>query len=247
MKAFQQSDLLNSVNGLKAGITFASRNSLNSEGIIRGLNLGENTNAPQAEVDKNFEIFFRELGLKPDQLARAEQVHGGEVKIVSQPGYYLGVDGLVTRQKHLTLAIKVADCAAVLLADPTTQTIAAVHAGWRGAAANILPSALQKMQSLGCEMNDVSAYISPCISVQNFEVGEEVAAKFDDSFIDRTIGPKPHLNLKSFLTQQLLEAGISRDSIDVDSKCTIEDERFYSFRRERSQAGRMLAFITFES
>ncbi|HKL16223.1 MAG TPA: polyphenol oxidase family protein, partial [Balneolaceae bacterium] len=90
----------------------------------------------------------------------------------------------------------------------------------------------------------MKCYISPCLSMKNFEIGEEVALRFPTTFINRNIGKKPHLNLKAFLEQELINAGVRKNSIDIDSRCTIDDTSFYSFRRERDKAGRMLAFIT---
>jgi len=98
---------------------------------------------------------------------------------------------------------------------------------------------------MGANLLQTLAYISPCISLQHFEVGDEVATQFDSTFINRNIGKKPHLDLKSFLNHQLLTEGISQQKIEIDPRCTIEDLRFYSFRRERHKAGRMLAFIMY--
>ena len=64
------------------------------------------------------------------------------------PGYYTGVDGLIT-SFNLLIGIKVADCAAILMSDPHAGVIAAVHAGWRGAASGILPNAIRKNERGG--------------------------------------------------------------------------------------------------
>lgn len=233
------------IPGIQAGITYSNRKTVNMNGKLTGLNLGDNTGAPTSEINKNFKRLSDELQWNSERIALAEQVHGGDVIVVNKPGFYKNIDGLVTTENELTIAIKVADCAAVLLADPSTRSIAAVHAGWRGAAANILPIVIEKLKSTGADISKLAAYISPCISLQNFEVGEEVASQFDATFINWDIGAKPHLDLKSFLNQQLLDAGVNEQQIEIDQRCTIEDTRFYSFRRERQNAGRMLAFIRY--
>ncbi len=230
---------------IQAGITYSNRKTVNMNGKLTGLNLGDNTGAPKSEISKNFKRLAEELQWNSEQIALAEQVHGGDVIVVDKPGYYKKMDGLVTAEDDLIIAVKVADCAAVLLADPSIRSSAVVHAGWRGAAANILPTAIEKMKSTGAETSRMIAYISPCLSLQNFEVGEEVASQFDPTFINRDIGAKPHLDLKSLLNQQLLNAGVNEQQIEIDPRCTIEDSRFYSFRRERENAGRMLAFIRY--
>jgi len=245
MRIYHTPELFTSLAGYKAGITYANRDSININGSITGLNLGDNTGVPESETHENFNKLSEETRFNKHNLALAEQVHGGEIEIVSSPGFYKNVDGFVTSEENLAIAVKVADCAAVLLTDPSTNIISAVHAGWRGAAADILPNALSKMKSIGADMSQTLAYISPCISLQQFEVGEEVASQFNPTFINRNIGKKPHLDLKSYLKHQLLEKGVHQQKIEIDPRCTIEDSRFYSFRRERQQAGRMLAFIMF--
>jgi|SRR6056297_429556 len=234
---------LNDLSSVTAGLTYANRGSYNTSESIQGLNFGENTSASIQVIKRNLGVLNDELNHN-GKIALAEQVHGSEVLIVNSPGYYPGADGLVTSASDLMLGIKVADCAAVLIADTTSGVIAAVHAGWRGAASGILPNALHKMEEEGAIAEQMQCYISPCLSMENFEIGEEVACRFPASFIDRNIGKKPHLNLKAFLEQQLLAAGIPESEIDVDTRCTIEDTSFYSFRRERDKAGRMLAFIS---
>lgn len=245
IKIYHTPAVFESFPDIQAGITYSNRKTVNMNGKISGLNLGDNTGAPKSEIDTNFKRLAEELHWNSEKIALAEQVHGGDVLVVDKPGYYKKMDGLVTTEDELIIAVKVADCAAVLLADPSTRSIAAVHAGWRGAAANILPTSIEKMKSTGADSSKMVAYISPCISLQHFEVGEEVASQYDPTFINREIGAKPHLDLKSFLNQQLLDAGINEKQIEIDPRCTIEDNRFYSFRREREKAGRMLAFIRY--
>ncbi|WP_340103007.1 peptidoglycan editing factor PgeF [Rhodohalobacter sp. 8-1] len=233
---------LNRQHKLIAGITYASREKYNSSEYIEGLNFGENTVTPLPVIKHNLEVLNHEIN-HDGEFALAEQVHGADVAVISDSGYYSGVDGLVTTTKNLVIAIKVADCGAVLLSDPANNIIAAVHAGWRGAAAGILPNALDKIKKAGARPANIICYISPCISLQNFEIGEEVAEKFPSQFIDRSIGHKPHLNLKEFLRTQLVDAGVAPSNIEIDSRCTVDNTSFYSHRRERDKAGRMLAFI----
>lgn len=243
MNLYHSPELFQKNTRITAGITYAGRDQINKSGEVPGLNLGDNTNAPASEVESNFNKLSASLKCSTNEIALAKQVHGSEVQIVERPGFYKNVDGLITSKNNLVIASKVADCAAILLSDSSSDIIGAVHAGWRGAAADILPKALEKLLSTGADFQYTSAYISPCISLKNFEVGEEVADKFDPMFINREIGMKPHLDLKSFLKHQLLAAGITEERIEVDSRCTFDEQNFYSYRRERDKAGRMLAFI----
>lgn len=234
--------LLNNIPGITAGVSYAKREDFSSSSDIPGLNFGENTGISLAEVEHNIQKLHDVIGFT-GQFAIAEQIHGAEVSIVDKPGYYRGIDGLISSENDLMIGIKVADCAGLLFADPVSGLIAAIHAGWRGAASGIVPTTVQKLKQEGADTKNISVYISPCISLHNFEIGEEVAEQFPPEFIDRSIGSKPHLNLKLFLVQQLKDSDIKPSNIDADSRCTIDDTSFYSFRRERDGAGRMLAFI----
>jgi len=234
---------LNDLSSVKAGLTYAKRERFNTSESIHGLNFGDNTSASIQVIEHNLGVLNDELDHN-GKIALAEQVHGADVLVVNSPGYYPGVDGLVTSAAELLIAVKVADCAAILISDTKAGVIAAVHAGWRGAASGILHNAIRKMEGQGAAPKQMKCYISPCLSMKNFEIGEEVALRFPTTFINRNIGKKPHLNLKAFLEQELINAGVRKNSIDIDSRCTIDDISFYSFRRERDKAGRMLAFIT---
>ncbi len=83
---------------------------------------------------------------KPTQVASAHQVHGKEVLVVSQPGHREGFDALITDRPGIVLAVTIADCTPVLLYDPARRAVAAIHAGWRGTVAGVVPAVLQKMQ-----------------------------------------------------------------------------------------------------
>ena len=239
---YHEPEQLNKMQGIRAGVTYAARDSFNQKEVITGLNFGENTNTPLSVVKENLFKLYNEID-HSGNIALAEQVHGADAEVVSGAGYFTGVDALITRESNLLIGIKVADCAAVLVSDPVSGIIAALHAGWRGAASGILPNVIKIMVKEGAEAKHIHCYISPCLSLENFEIGEEVAERFSSPFIDRTIGEKPHLNLKAFLCQQLADAGIPPNHIELDERCTIDDTTFYSFRRERENAGRMLAFI----
>lgn len=228
---------------ITAVFTEANRESGLQNTSIKGLDFGINTSTADSIRTKYLRNLLIHIGVKTDSIALAHQVHGSNVKIVNKPGIYKNTDGLITKTKGLSIGIQVADCAAVLAADEINGVIGAFHAGWRGAVSNILSAGLDKMKSIGAQPDNLKAYISPCISVEMFEVGEEVAEQFSDSFIDRSGYPKPHVNLKGYLIHQMTEAGMNRDKIEVSPECTMQNERFFSYRREREKAGRMLGLI----
>lgn len=228
----------------QAFFTLKNAQLLNGEAYIEGLNLGYNTQEIPEVVTQNRGRLLAEFGIDPDWIAFANQVHSNRVIIVKEGGTFAETDALITQIPGLALAIQVADCAAVLLADPVTKTVAAVHAGWRGAAGDIVPRTLDKMEELGANPENCLSFISPCISVANFEVGEEVADQFPAQFVDANSFNKPHVDLKGFLAHQLKEVGLRDKNIEVHPACTIDKiDSFYSYRREKERSGRMMAVI----
>jgi len=210
---------------------------------IEGLNLGFNTDEEKKIVEGNRNFLAEQISTDISNIAFANQVHGHEIEEVTKGGIYENIDGFITSERGLALAIQVADCAAVLLAESKAGIISAVHAGWRGAEAKIVPKAVQKMISMGADLANIKVFISPCISVDEFEVGEEVAEKFPDEFIDRKRFSKPHINIKKFIESQLLEAGIFDGNIEIHGSCTFSEPGYYSYRRDGKEAGRMMGII----
>lgn len=234
--------LFNSVAAITTGVTYASRGEVNEDHEIPGLNFGDNTGISLSAVKENIGFLESQIG-KSSGHALAEQVHNTRVRFVKESGYYSETDALITDQSDLLIGIRIADCAAILMYDPVSGIIAATHAGWRGAAGGIAGSTVDEMKKKGANITQTKVYISPCISVENFEIGEEVAGQFPTRYINRNFGIKPHLDLKSYLFNTLIEYGIRQENVELDERCTIDDTSFYSYRRERDHAGRMLAFI----
>ncbi|MDZ7757347.1 peptidoglycan editing factor PgeF [Rhodohalobacter sp.] len=216
---------------------------INTGGYVPGLNLGYNTEAEPAEVDKNFKLLFNKIGWNRTHLAIANQIHGSNIIQVTEPGVYDDTDGFITDKTGLSLGIRVADCVAILAGDSVNGIIGAFHAGWKGAADNIVPKGIRKMTQLGADPDHIRVYLSPCISFKNFEVGEEVASQFPDQFVDRESYKKPHVDLKGFIHRQLLNSGVNKENIELSEDCTVQDSKYYSYRRERDRAGRMLGLI----
>jgi copper oxidase (laccase) domain-containing protein len=100
------------------------------------------------------------------------------------------------------------------------------------------------IENRGSNPADILAYIGPCISLAHFEVGDEVAAQFDEAFKKRK-GAKWHVDLKAANAAQLRALGIQH--IEIDPACTVENnEDFFSHRTEKGVTGRMLALIGFQ-
>lgn len=180
--------------------------------------------------------FGERSSVYPEGVKTAKQIHSDIVQDATGP---LGEgDALIARGHGVLVGVKTADCVPILLVDPSTFTVAAIHAGWRGTARGIAAATLRNMsERWGIDPRKVRAAIGPAIGVCCYEVGSEVARQFGIET------PSPvHLNLAALNEMQLRNAGV----LDIwqSSHCTFcARERFYSFRREREAAGRMLSFI----
>ncbi|MBO6793283.1 MAG: peptidoglycan editing factor PgeF [Balneolaceae bacterium] len=216
-----------------------------SEGAhIDGLNVGFSSEEDQHVVLRHIHTLCESIGIKHRDLALANQIHSNNVLVVERGGVYPNVDAFVSKTPGVALGIQVADCGALLLGDFENKVIAAVHAGWRGTVGEIVPHTISKMQELGADKQNITAFISPCLGAHNFEVGEEVASKFPGHLVNDDEYEKPHVNMVGLLKEQLLDAGVLSANIEADGRCTIDEESlFYSYRREKEKSGRMLAII----
>jgi hypothetical protein len=224
---------------------FSTRHGGTSAPPYDSLNLSLSPDDDADAVRSNRRRLFGQVGFSVEDLALAGQVHGNRVEHVTAPGAYRGVDGLVTVTPGVMLCMTAADCAAVLLADAEAGVVGACHAGWRGTVARVVPATVTRMQDLGARPGRLRAYVSPCIGVESFEVGPEVAAQFDDAFVvRRPAWPKPHVDLKAAIVAQLDEAGVPAAQIEVSPHDTAaEIDLFFSHRAEDGVTGRMMGFI----
>ncbi len=223
---------------------FTTRHGGRSTGPFASLNLGLSTGDDPKDVASNRRTVFEAAGLDAEMLAVAGQVHGVQVETVDKPGLYAGRDALVTTTTNLILAITAADCAVVLLADVNASVVAAVHSGWRGTAGAITSLVISEMQKLGASVAALRAYVSPCFTVNNFEVGEEVAAQFDDRYVVRRADwPRPHVDLQAAIVDQIHDAGVARNQLETAHECTFEHPDYYSYRASGGTTGRMMGFI----
>lgn len=173
-------------------------------------------------------------------LAWARQIHSATV-LDASPGLCGEGDALVTRERGLALAVASADCVPVVLAGP--DGIAAVHAGWRGLAAGVIPAAVRAATAQPAAW---TAWIGPAAGACCYEVGEEVAAQVAAASAPEVVVPRPagrpHLDLQAAARRQLAAAGVG--DVRWLPQCTRCDaERLWSYRRQGTAAGRNLAFV----
>jgi len=181
------------------------------------------------------------LGIDPSSTASSRQVHSNRVLHVRQPGRYDGFDALLTDRAGLLLHISVADCLAILLADPVRGLVAVAHAGWRGTRDGIAVRTVMQMRNLGSQPEHVLAFLSPRIGPCCYEVGPEFRHMFP-AFCTADGPSGTRFDLSGANASQLLSSGLRRRNIEISSLCTAcRPELFHSWRREGKAAGRMLA------
>jgi YfiH family protein len=154
-------------------------------------------------------------------------------------------DALTSRLAGVLLGVQTADCLPVLIADPESGAMAAVHAGWRGTAGRITERAVADlMQKFGASPRNCIASLGPSACVACYEVGEDVIERYKKEFgywrklfSNFKEGGKAHLDVRAANVQQLVFCGFPEDRIHVAPYCTMhQTELFFSYRRE-SQAG----------
>lgn len=210
------------------------------------LNLGLYTDDKQENVLENRRRFAKQLGIEPDQFAGGHQVHGKEVKRVTEAGEYEGYDAFITNRPGIILTVTAADCTPVLIFDPINHACGAAHAGWRGTVAGVVSDTLYSMVSeFGTDPGQCYAYIAPCISLGYFEVSADVAQQFANQFVKKGEAPgKYFVDLKRANADQLIKAGVPAHQIELSELCTVANsDQFFSYRKEGGQTGRMLGVI----
>ena len=189
------------------------------------------------------------LSAGPMRLASVRQVHSDRLHLVKPEAASIShsprpeADGLLTSAAGCLLGVRTADCLPLLYVDRERRAVAAVHAGWRGTAKGIAARAVKRMkQEFGSPPGELEVVMGSGIGPCCYEVGSEVADQFVNSAVQ--IRGKPHLDLPKANRLQLIEAGVNTSKVWGAGLCTAcGADQFYSYRREGTQAGRMLAVI----
>jgi len=180
----------------------------------------------------------RDSVIDQESMASLKQIHSSVVFGTHVVGCAGEGDALVTHEPGLAVSIRTADCFPILLADPATRSVAAIHAGWRGTADSVVLASLGRMKDeFGTDPRTVYAAIGPGIGACCYEVGLDVAQRFGKREAGR-------LDLAAENRSQLIAAGLHPDRIDAVGGCTAcNPAQFFSWRRDQDRAGRMISFI----
>ena len=215
-----------------------------STGEHSGLNLARHVGDDVRSVDRNRDLLAAEVAAP---VVFVDQIHSSDVHVLPPTGTppLVAADALVTDRRDVALAIMVADCLPVLLSDPVSGTIAAAHAGRAGLLGGVLERTVEEMTRLGTRPADLTASIGPSICGACYEVPapmREEAAQRVPAARAMTSWGTPALDLRAGAAEILAAAGVPRSALDADHPCTLEDERFYSYRRS-ARTGRFAGVI----
>lgn len=248
--------LLRHANGLGTIHGFSTRFSgISTLEHLSSLNLGFGRGESDENVEKNYEIFLSSLGLDPNNRAGGEQTHSTNVQVMSNVGkiqVFEDTDGLVTKDFGVSLVVKIADCAPILLHDPENHVIGALHCGWRGAARGMCKVGIEKMIMLGANAENIRVAIGACIHDCCFEVKDDfkcelislAGADLADKYIRYENGVM-YADLVGINLHFLKSMGIADQNICIDPLCTCCDPKtFFSHRATKGKRGTMCAVIS---
>lgn len=228
-----------------------------SSGHLASLNIGVHRGDTPENVAKNYEILADVLGIQVEDFVATKQTHSDIVRKVdgSDRGKCLvegaspECDALITNTPGLALVVFTADCTPILLHDPVTGAVGAVHAGWRGTAAGLAAKTVDAMVAhYGCRREDIHAAIGPNIAQCCFETDADVPEAMVKALgnaalpMIRQQGSKYYVNLKELNALHLKNAGVL--TVDISTDCTAcQNQRFWSHRITGGQRGSQGAII----
>lgn len=238
------SPAFDSVPGVRHG--FTTRGGGGSTGPYASMNLSRSVGDESRAVDENRAALANALRIDAALIRLQTQVHGADVLPVPADQNVIPVraDAFYTNRVGLPAIVGIADCVPILLAAYDGRAVAAVHAGWRGAVAGVVRAAIEALRrEYGASPGELRAAVGPAIGRCCFEVGDEVAEQFGQSFVTRT-GERPHVDLPAYVASELAAAGVADAHVDRADLCTrCRPDLCFSHRGSGGTTGRMIGII----
>ncbi|MBQ7985882.1 MAG: peptidoglycan editing factor PgeF [Clostridia bacterium] len=225
-----------------------------SENEFRSLNLRMHSEDKKENILKNYEIICDEIGVDFKNLVFSNQVHCDTILSVkkedmgngiTKPQKWDGVDGLITNEPGVPIIIFAADCVPVFFFDKKKKVIALVHSGWKGTVLKISAKCIEKMVcEYACDPADIMVAIGPSIGVCHFEVGDDVADIFRDTFGDSVLEKheKWHVNMQKAIEIQVREMGVEK-IINADICTYCQSDLLFSHRKTGGKRGVMAGIM----
>jgi YfiH family protein len=197
--------------------------------------------------------FGQRSAIAPPGLAKPKQVHGTAVAVATRSGLSRAeADAVVSRDPGMTVGVITADCVPILISAMDGGAVAAIHAGWRGLAAGVVPRGVEALQMIA-RRRELHAVIGPHIGACCYEIDEPVTTALAERFavalvsaLSRTRPGHHRLALAPLVVHDLVSAGIPAANIAVltDACTACDSQRFHSFRRDGKAAGRLVHYVT---
>lgn len=217
-----------------------------STGAFESLNLGIYTEDIEENIQCNFHKVFSSAGMDMDKITYLKQVHSDKLFFVDRDNFMkvrgqCG-DALITSDKGIAIGVFTADCVPIVLVDTLNKIVAVIHAGWKGTVLNITGKVLNYMiMNMKTEAKNVVAAIGPSIGPCCFEVGLDVAEKFNFAFENKN---KFYVDLWKENIKQLTDYGVQEENISSSMICTsCNSKKVFSYRKDSGNTGRMGTFI----
>ena len=240
-----------------------------SQGKYASFNVNSYCGDDPDAVVANKALLAKELGVSTNCIVMPHQTHDTVIRQIhpsffdgmetDQRDFLEGVDALMTDLCGVCIGVSTADCIPVLLYDAAHRAVSAIHAGWRGTVGRIVQKAVREMsRAFSTNPVDIYAIVGPSISLENFEVGDEVYCEFLDKGFDmekiakrfpasdwgENHAMKWHIDLWECNRLQLLQAGVSPQRIQVAGICTYANvQDYFSARKLGIKSGRIFTGI----
>ena len=223
----------------------------------QSLNCNLSSDDNKGFVKKNIEIAKNNLNIKNHNLKFIKQVHSTKIVILEEKNYNLSIeaDGIITKDKKISLAILTADCAPIFIYDKKNSLICALHAGWKGCLDDIITNAIKEINKINTYKSNLFAIVGPCLNRKNFEVDQEFKNNFIlknknyEYFFSKLISSEKYLfDMRGLINFQLKE-NLVHDISNINIDTYTNKNQFFSHRRsfqeKKLPTGRMINIIAF--
>jgi len=241
---------LEDIKGLKHA--FTTRIGGVSKSPYDTLNMGARDLEERSVRIKNIELVSEAVGFNAKNLIAINHDHSIDVQTVDKENAGEGVyklygkderpisDALITNDFDVPIMTLHADCIPIFFYDKQLRVASVCHAGWKGVYGNIVSNVIDKMQKEnGSKTSDILVAIGPCISVESFEVSDDLAEQFENTYnqfdiITPRIKGKHHVDIQKCCCLEIISKDIPKQNIHVANMCTYRDSKlFYSYRRDK--------------
>ena len=222
--------------------SFFNRFGGKSDGIYKSLNCDLGSSDNKKNILKNIAQVKNKIKSRLGKIVLLNQIHSNKFHYIDKTSKlnhkkFKG-DALVTNKSNTPIAVLTADCAPILMFDNKSKTIAAIHAGWKGAYKGIVKKVIKFMIMKGSSVKNITAVIGPCISKKNYEVKQDFIKRFikkdpKTKIFFNKMRDKNYFNLNGYIAYQLKNLNIKK--IEVINKDTYDKKNnFFSARRSKS-------------